>query len=130
MMLNNQHNPEYQSVDLVLKHGTVITMDPDRRILEDGAVAVNNGRIVAVGKTDELEALYQAARTGGAADAAADLQAGIAQGPGHRVAGVQAGGVLPADPVHGPAMGIKRKHPDRRGLHLSQGRATRQGCHR
>lgn len=47
-------------IDVLLKHGTVITMDPHRTILEDGAVAVNAGRIVKVGKTTELEPLYQA----------------------------------------------------------------------
>ncbi len=47
-------------VDILLTHGTVIPMDPDRRIIEDGAVAVNAGRIVSVGKTSDLEPVYPA----------------------------------------------------------------------
>ena len=35
--------------DLLLVHGTVVTMDPARRIVEDGAVAVSADRIVEVG---------------------------------------------------------------------------------
>jgi cytosine/adenosine deaminase-related metal-dependent hydrolase len=47
-----------QRVDLVLRHGHVITMDPERRILVDGAVAVHDGRIVAVGPDREIGAAY------------------------------------------------------------------------
>ena len=47
-------------IDIFLSHGTVIPMDPERRIIEDGAVAVNAGRIVQVGKTSDLEPLYHA----------------------------------------------------------------------
>lgn len=36
--------------DLLIVGGTVVTMDKDRRIIEDGAVAVRNGEIVLVGK--------------------------------------------------------------------------------
>lgn len=40
--------------DLLIKNGIVITMDPKRRIIEDGAVAVEGDRIVAVGPTEEV----------------------------------------------------------------------------
>lgn len=46
-------------IDLLLTHGTVIPMDLQRRIIEDGAVAVNAGRILKVGMAAELEPLYQ-----------------------------------------------------------------------
>jgi 5-methylthioadenosine/S-adenosylhomocysteine deaminase len=46
-----------------LVEGTVITMDPDRRIVRDGAVAVSDGRIVAVDKADTLRERYSAERT-------------------------------------------------------------------
>ena len=44
--------------DLLLRHGVVITMDSARRLLTDGAVAVVNGRIAAVGPTAEVEAAH------------------------------------------------------------------------
>ncbi|CRK81893.1 amidohydrolase family protein [Neobacillus massiliamazoniensis] len=47
-------------IDLLLVHGTVITMDKDRRILQDGAVAINNGRIVAVDTTERLMGKFEA----------------------------------------------------------------------
>jgi cytosine/adenosine deaminase-related metal-dependent hydrolase len=50
-------------IDLLLTGGTVVTMDPGRRLLEDGAVAVDGRRIVEVGPTDELRARHAARRT-------------------------------------------------------------------
>ncbi|GGF27064.1 amidohydrolase [Youhaiella tibetensis] len=41
--------------DLLLLHGTVITVDRERRIIEDGAVAISGDRIVEVGTSAELE---------------------------------------------------------------------------
>jgi len=37
-------------VDLLIKNGLIVTMDKDRRILKDGSLAVENGRITAVGR--------------------------------------------------------------------------------
>ncbi len=51
---------EQQLVDLILQHGTVIPMDPERRIILDGAVVVDKGRIVAVGTTQQILDQYQA----------------------------------------------------------------------
>ncbi|MCK7485544.1 MAG: hypothetical protein MZU97_08290 [Bacillus subtilis] len=47
---------------LSAKHGTIITMNPARQIIEDGAVAVQGDRILAVGTTQEITAAYQAKR--------------------------------------------------------------------
>jgi cytosine/adenosine deaminase-related metal-dependent hydrolase len=44
--------------DLIIQHGVVITMDETRRVLPDGAVAVQDGRIVAVGPSDEVLAAH------------------------------------------------------------------------
>jgi 5-methylthioadenosine/S-adenosylhomocysteine deaminase len=51
------------AVDLLLVGGTVITMDPGRRVLEDGAVAVRGRDIVEVGPTTDLVSRYVAAET-------------------------------------------------------------------
>jgi 5-methylthioadenosine/S-adenosylhomocysteine deaminase len=40
---------------ILLKNGVVITMDGARRIIQDGAVAIEGPNIVAVGKTSEIE---------------------------------------------------------------------------
>ncbi len=37
------------TTDLVVTNGTVITMDPDHRVIENGSVAISNGTITAVG---------------------------------------------------------------------------------
>jgi 5-methylthioadenosine/S-adenosylhomocysteine deaminase len=50
-------------VDLIASGGMVVTMDGARRIIDDGAVAVSAGRIVAVGTRAEVEAKYTARET-------------------------------------------------------------------
>lgn len=50
-------------VDLLITGGTVVTMDKDRRLIENGAIAVKNGEIVKVGTSAELAKKYRAART-------------------------------------------------------------------
>jgi len=42
--------------DLLVANGRVVTQDAERRVIEDGAVAVTDNRITAVGPTDEVEA--------------------------------------------------------------------------
>lgn len=49
-----------RSVDLIVSGGTVVTMDESRRVIEDGAVAVEGGRIVAVGKRSDIVRRYAA----------------------------------------------------------------------
>ena len=48
--------------DLLIAHASVLTMDDQRRILDDGAVAIRGREIVAVGPTAELQAAYAPAR--------------------------------------------------------------------
>ena len=50
-------------VDVLLAGGTVITVDTQRRIYRDGAVALRGSDIVAVGKRADLESRYAAAET-------------------------------------------------------------------
>lgn len=52
-----------QSVDLVIAGiDWLITVDPARRIVRDAAVAVQDGKIVAIGKTDAIAKAYSAGR--------------------------------------------------------------------
>lgn len=50
-------------VDLLVVRGTVITVDAERRVIENGALAIDGDRIVDVGSSDELMARYTARRT-------------------------------------------------------------------
>lgn len=50
-------------MDLLIAHGILVTMDPGRRIIEDGAVAIEGNRIAAVGSTAELADRYAGVKT-------------------------------------------------------------------
>jgi 5-methylthioadenosine/S-adenosylhomocysteine deaminase len=45
-------------VDLIVRGGTVVTMDGSRRVIENGAVAVKGGRVVAVDDTADIDRRY------------------------------------------------------------------------
>jgi 5-methylthioadenosine/S-adenosylhomocysteine deaminase len=47
-------------VDMIVRGGTVVTMDGSRRVIENGSVVVKNGRIEAVGKTADIDRNYAA----------------------------------------------------------------------
>lgn len=57
-----RHAGERTSADLIIRHGYVITMDEERRKIEDGAIAIASGRILAVGPDAEIAAQFSAAR--------------------------------------------------------------------
>jgi len=46
--------------DLIVENGTVITQNSDREIIEDGAVAITEDQIQAVGETESIRADYDA----------------------------------------------------------------------
>jgi 5-methylthioadenosine/S-adenosylhomocysteine deaminase len=48
-----------EPVDWLIAGPIVVTMDPDRRVIHDGAVAIRGDTIVAVGKAATLEAKYK-----------------------------------------------------------------------
>src|SRR4051812_2544227 len=57
-MSNTEKNP----ADIFIRNADwLITVDPQRRIITDGAIAIAGDRIVAIGKTAELESLYSSA---------------------------------------------------------------------
>ena len=53
-----------QSVDLIIADiPWLITMDPGRRVIRDAAIAVDGGKVVAVGKSDDIKARYTGKRS-------------------------------------------------------------------
>ena len=55
--------PPMANVDLLVRHGYVITMDAERRIITDGAIAIMGRRIVEVGEDSDLSQRYLPVRT-------------------------------------------------------------------
>ena len=51
-----------ETADLLVRGGTVVTMDGDRRVLENAALAIRGDRIVAVGTAEELRQRYRTRR--------------------------------------------------------------------
>jgi len=47
-----------QTVDLLIEHGVVVTMDARSHVIYDGSVAVDRGRIVEIGEADKLAGRY------------------------------------------------------------------------
>jgi 5-methylthioadenosine/S-adenosylhomocysteine deaminase len=52
-----------ESIDLLIRNGSVLTMDPLDTLIETGAVAVSEDRIAAVGEDDALSAKYRPVKT-------------------------------------------------------------------
>ena len=52
-----------ENVDILIEHGTLLTLNKQRHILTDGAIAIRKDRIVEVGKTSELKKKYQGKKT-------------------------------------------------------------------
>lgn len=46
------------TIDLLVKDGLLVTVDTERRVIRNGAVAITDGRIVYVGKVDEVSHRY------------------------------------------------------------------------
>ena len=53
-------------VDILIKGGLLYAMDASRRVLKDGAVAIEGGKIVDVGPTEDVAPRYSAERVIGA----------------------------------------------------------------
>jgi 5-methylthioadenosine/S-adenosylhomocysteine deaminase len=52
-----------EQVDLLIRGGTVVSMDAQARVIEKGAIAIRGERIVAVGTDAEITTRYRATRT-------------------------------------------------------------------
>ena len=53
----------FSTVDLMIVGGTIVTMDAQRRVIENGAVAIKGDKIVAVGAAAEIKKAYRTTRT-------------------------------------------------------------------
>ena len=51
-----------KSIDLLIDNGTVVTIDKERRVIRNGAVAIKKNKIKEVGKARLLKAKYSAKR--------------------------------------------------------------------
>ena len=60
LLLLLQSAPAPQPVDLILSHGTAVTMDAQRRVIADAAIAVSGETIVAIGLTGQISSTYKA----------------------------------------------------------------------
>ena len=54
--------PGKEKADLVLSGGTIVTMDPARSVVDDGAIAVRGERILDIGTSGEIKKRYRASR--------------------------------------------------------------------
>ncbi|CAN5690211.1 amidohydrolase [soil metagenome] len=48
-----------QEVDILIDKGTIVTIDPERRVITDGSIAILGDRILDIGKSAELSTKYQ-----------------------------------------------------------------------
>jgi 5-methylthioadenosine/S-adenosylhomocysteine deaminase len=51
------------SADLLVRGGTLVTMDANSRVIEDGAIAIRDGSIAAIGERSHIESHHRANRT-------------------------------------------------------------------
>lgn len=52
-----------ERVDLIILGGTIVTMDDERHLVENGAIAIAQGRIAAVGPRAQIQQKYQSRET-------------------------------------------------------------------
>src|SRR5687767_9733223 len=50
-----------EPADILIHDGTIVTMDPARRVLRNHSIAVRSGRIVAIGPAEDMRREYAGA---------------------------------------------------------------------
>jgi len=63
LTLSNSILAQRKSVDLIISGGTIVTMNAEKRLIENGAVAVEKSQIVAVGTASEIAQKFTARQT-------------------------------------------------------------------
>src|SRR5689334_7699866 len=63
VVLAAAQTPVRRPVSLIVTHGTVVTVDANRRVIEDGAVAIDGRDIAAVDTSDAIDARFSAPDT-------------------------------------------------------------------
>jgi 5-methylthioadenosine/S-adenosylhomocysteine deaminase len=63
VVLAAAQTPVRRPVSLIVTHGTVVTVDANRRVIEDGAVAIDGRDIAAVDTSDAIDARFSASDT-------------------------------------------------------------------
>jgi 5-methylthioadenosine/S-adenosylhomocysteine deaminase len=58
--MGNHTGSGKKRVKILIYSGIVATIDPQKRIFENGAVAIDDGRIMEVGETDDLKGRFEA----------------------------------------------------------------------
>lgn len=59
-MAENNVDSSVSDVDILIKNAMVVTMDGDRRVIRDGAIAIKADKIVAVGESDDIVIRFRA----------------------------------------------------------------------
>ena len=66
--------PENTRIDLIVIGDTVVTMDANATVIDNGAVAIDDGVILAVGDADEISAAYDAEQAAHSSDGEATAE--------------------------------------------------------
>jgi 5-methylthioadenosine/S-adenosylhomocysteine deaminase len=62
LSLSSSFARSQEKVDLLITHGTVVTMEGKRTIIDDGAIAIKGDSIAAIGSSDEIATRFSAAQ--------------------------------------------------------------------
>ena len=56
-------SPDDDRIDLIVKGDHIVSMDPGGTVIEGGAIAIDEGLIIAIGSAADIEAEYSAVET-------------------------------------------------------------------
>ena len=65
---DNAPDADGEAVDLIVEGSSIVTMDSNHTVIEDGAVVISDGVIIALGKREDIASRYTATTTLGGDD--------------------------------------------------------------